>query len=93
MPRGKKKTQKLTDVHEAVFETETINLSSADAEKLIVKAKITQPETCNHQNKHYTAGELTCVLPKNHGGDHLGYVNGNPTAWSDAAGTPTRQHA
>jgi hypothetical protein len=48
---------------------------------------------CNHQNKHYTAGDLFCVLPPNHGGDHLGYVNDKPTAWSDAAGKPVRPHA
>lgn len=58
-----------------------------------IEAEIRQkPELCNHQNKHYTAGVLTCVLPPNHGGDHLGYVNGRPTAWSDAAGTPARKH-
>ncbi len=62
------------------------------------RTTIVEPETaavdpCNHRNAHYTAGELTCVLPKNHGGDHLGYVNDKPTAWSDAAGKPARSHA
>jgi hypothetical protein len=63
------------------------------AEEAIARAEAKTDPLCNHRNAHYIAGELTCVLPRNHGGDHLGYVNDKPTAWSDAAGKPARQHA
>lgn len=79
MPKGKKKV--------AAKPVEVVNAYPDDAQ---IRAEV---ELCNHRNAHYTAGELTCVLPKNHGGDHLGYVNGKPTAWSDAAGIPARKHA
>jgi hypothetical protein len=83
MPKGKKRI--------TVKEFESVVKTLEENKKPLTS--IVETKLCNHQNRHYTAGELTCVLPKNHGGDHLGYVNGNPTAWSDAAGTPARRHA
>lgn len=50
-------------------------------------------EICGHQNAHYTAGVLTCQMDKTHTGLHSAFLNGNPTFWSDAAGTPVRKHA
>lgn len=48
---------------------------------------------CNHQNMHYTEGELKCTLEKGHKGDHTALLNNTWVAWSDAAGTPARRHA
>lgn len=82
----KKKTKK-------VITTET----TEEPEKKTAAEKaadlVTRIVSCGHQNKHYTAGDLFCVLEKGHKEDHLGYIDDKPTAWSDAAGTPVRRHA
>lgn len=77
MPKGKRKVLK------AILK-EIVAEQDAAAEEAAA--------LCNHRNAHYTAGELTCTLPKGHGGDHVGYVGENITAWSDAAGKPARKH-
>lgn len=83
-PKGKRKVLKQV--------IEEINKPDPVEEKITELVK--QDESiCNHQNKHYTAGELLCTLPKGHGGDHVGYIGSNITAWSDAAGVPIKKHA
>jgi hypothetical protein len=88
MPRGKKKVQA-----EIEAELNKRSRSEPTPSEATTRAEAPTIPACNHRNMHYTEGELTCILPKGHGGDHVGYVGTNPTAWSDAAGTPTRKHA
>jgi hypothetical protein len=42
---------------------------------------------CNHRNMH-AEGDVRCILPKGHKGDH----SDGKYSWSDAAGTPPRKH-
>ena len=53
---------------------------------------------CGHINRQYynpdgALEDLACTLDKGHKGDHEADYPGGRAAWSDAAGTPTRQHA
>jgi hypothetical protein len=53
--------------------------------------------SCGHINRqhHNTENELedlACTLEKGHAGDHSAEVDGRPVSWSNAAGTPVRQH-
>ena len=53
---------------------------------------------CGHINRQYynpdgVLEDLACTLDKGHKGAHETDYPGGRTAWSDAAGTPTRKHA
>ena len=84
MPRGKNKNIPTTIT---VDQPPSDDLPVVPVEAERIKIRI----VCNHRNMHYTAGELTCILEPGHKEDHFGYINGKPTAWSDAAGTPVKR--
>lgn len=73
-------------IEQSVIQSDPVENKVAE----LVKA---QSDICNHQNLHYTGGELLCTLPKDHEGNHAGYIGDRVTEWSDEAGTPTRKHA
>jgi hypothetical protein len=60
-------------------EEKTLNEKAADVVTSITK--------CGHKNLH-AADEPLCTLDKGHAGDH----SDGESAWSDAAGTPTKKH-
>jgi hypothetical protein len=78
----KKKTTKKTITIETVEEPEKRTV----AEK--VGDYVSALVNCGHQNMH-AEGEVLCILPKGHKGDH----SDGKYSWSDAAGTPPRRHA
>lgn len=80
MPK-KKKTQVNTLGGNVTVETP----KDAPQEQIAEQAK---DKFCNHQNLH-AQGEVFCILPKGHAGNHSNGLSD----WSDAAGTPARRHA
>jgi hypothetical protein len=85
MPRGKKKSS----VSPVLTPTPTKE-QREEMEKLVDKlAEEAIARTfCNHRNMH-AEGDVRCILPKGHKGDH----SDGKYSWSDAAGTPPRKHA
>lgn len=68
-------------------------MAKKKVKKIEEPAQEQETHVCGHRNTHYTAGVLTCQMDKTHTGLHSAFLNGSPTFWSDAAGTPARKHA
>jgi hypothetical protein len=80
MPKGKRKV-KLAD---PIDGDETVQI--VDLKEKLIEEQSAHPELCGHRNRH-ASGELTCILPKGHAGNHY-----NDSEWSDAAGIPVRKN-
>jgi hypothetical protein len=80
MPAKSKRTKKTITV-ETVEEPEKQTIMEK------VENLVTSITACGHQNMH-AEGELLCILPKGHKGNHQ-----NGSEWSDAAGVPVKKRA
>jgi hypothetical protein len=89
MPRGKKKLKApdFPSQEDVIVLPIPTNKQKREMVEVVDElAKIAS--TCNHRNMH-AEGEVLCILPKGHKGDH----SDGKYSWSDAAGTPLKRHA